>query len=114
MSEFISTMPILILFLIAWFISFSAFLFIEKNEKRGYCLLIAALCSLMIIAHATVEVRCVDCSTPASVTTVSTDLGVLPILELSYFHMFMFVVELVLMFYYFTQYSLSLLDERKQ
>lgn len=111
MAEFISTMPILILFLVAWFISFCAYLFINDNEKRGFCLLIAALCSLMIIAHATVEVRCVDCSTPATVTTVSSDLGVLFMPELSYFHMFMFIVELTLMFYYFTQYGLSLLGE---
>ena len=109
---FITTMPLLIIFLVAWIIAFSAWLFIKDYEKKGYCCFLAALFSLFIIVNANIEVRCVEC-TVQTCSDVCPNFGVFPIYELLYFHMGLFILELCLMFYYFTQYGFSLLSEKK-
>jgi len=108
MVDFISTMPLLLIFLISWIISFAALLFLEDSLYKAKAALLSAIFSLFIIVESSVEVRIV-----ADPNVITGTFGVFPILELAYSHMILFVMALILMFYYYTLSGISILENKK-
>lgn len=111
MTEFISTMPLLVFFNVAWFICFALGFYTEEKVKKIPFFFLAAVFSILIISNAVVEIHAVS-STGADITISA--MGVMHLDDLFYMHIGIFSISLILILYYFISYGYSFLVEGRR
>lgn len=96
MTEFISSMPLLVLFFATWIISFPLALIVPKKYKLPV-FFVVIVSSLMIINFSTVAVHCVSC---AGAEITISNLGVFALPEVFISQIGFVLLEIILIIYY--------------